>query len=330
MPATSFPIRQEVNDNRRRIRSETDFFLESVEFNTSDYAPLKYVYSSDILLEAGGVNAARLEDPDPAITGALQGALPMYIAISTKRNIKIQFMMLVNPSNMTHGKTSTVPSVYTRKGFITQMWGPNQDLITATGKTAAFMVDGSGLTNVARRRSFSYANFLAFLYSYRNNGYLMLDPTKFGEYLTRVINIVHGVEITYDNQVFTGHFNNFTLDEAADRPFLFDYNFEFVCSTLDGNYNEIRGHFLPLDMPLGVPEKPVLLEEIGETNEVDTSVINTVEFVRLNKAPNNTVIAKDGKVLPITFEGDLFVGEGQRTDAEIAELGRQLALFENQ
>ena len=144
---TNIPIRPEVSDDRRRIRNQTDLFLEGIQFNLSDYAPLQYLFSSDVLAEAGAVETSQagtlktslIKKPDPAVTGTLSPPLPMYISVATENNIKLQFMMLINPSNVTHGKTSSVQAAYTRKGFITQMWGPNQDLITSTGKTAAFM-----------------------------------------------------------------------------------------------------------------------------------------------------------------------------------------------
>jgi hypothetical protein len=122
----------------------------------------------------------------------------------------------------------------------------SQDLITSTGTTAAFMVEGTGLTAVSRTRSFAYKNFLALLYAYRNNGYNLVDPTALQSGLTRVINTIHGIEMSYDNQIFMGHFNNFTIDEDAAKPFLFNYNFEFVISSLSSDYSEVRGHFAPI------------------------------------------------------------------------------------
>jgi hypothetical protein len=162
---------------------------------------------------------------------------------------RISFTLLINPATMNHGKTAAIYPTYTRQGYITQMWGPNQDLLTSTGMTAAFMVDGIGLTAVGRRQSFGLQNFMALFYAYRNNGYQLIDPTT-SSTLTRVVNLVHGIEINYDGQIYMGHFNNFTLDENADKPFLFDYNFEFVCSSLSNDYNEIRGHFEPIP-PVG-------------------------------------------------------------------------------
>lgn len=233
---------------RDQIRKETDAFLAGAPF--SSYAS---VVGQDVLqvlqtlgiaptttqiLENGGL-------PNPALTGAISASLPMRFSISDANNNGLVFTMLINPATMNHGKTGAVYLNYSRTGYISQMWGPNQDLITATGTSAAFMVDGEGLTAVARSRSFGLLNFLALIGTYRNNGYELADPSALRGPLTRVINHVHGVEMYYDGQIYMGHFNNFTIDELADKPFIFDYNFEFVCSAQSNNYNEVRGHFIP-------------------------------------------------------------------------------------
>jgi len=263
------PVRREHVDDRVIIRKETDNFLEKVM--TTGYAQLRYDRASQVLGQAGATftgglpafgSTGRVTQPSPYITGALSPLLPMKISIADKDGFRVTFTMLVNPLNVNHGKASSVFTNYTRKGFVTQLWGNNQDLLSSTGKTAAFMVEGSGLTNVARRRSFSYVNFLSLLYAYRNNGYQFLDPTAFKEAFTRVISVIHGVELFYDNQTFLGHFNNFTLDESADRPYLFDYNYEFVISSLSENYDEVKGHFTPMKKIDSNSENPRLISQI--------------------------------------------------------------------
>jgi hypothetical protein len=256
---------------RDQIRKETDAFLAGASFT-----PITQVVGQDILqvlqtlgiapttqqlLENGGL-------PNPSLTGAIAASLPMRFSISDANNNGLVFTMLINPTTMNHGKTGAVYLNYARNGYISQMWGPNQDLITATGTSAAFMVDGEGLTAVARSRSFGLLNFLALVGTYRNNGYELLDPSALKGPLTRVINKVHGVEMYYDGQVYMGHFNNFTIDELADKPFVFDYNFEFVCSMESGNYNEVKGHFTPqaggLAHPPAQPNSSVLVGGVDD------------------------------------------------------------------
>lgn len=180
----------------------------------------------------------------PELTGVIEPALPMTISVPDFDGHRLRVTLLINPNNMNQGRTNTVTTAYTRKGWITQAWGPNQGAINANGRTVAFMADGVGMTTFFRRQSFGYLNFMALMNAYKNNGYRMLDPTKPRlKDDTRVPYIIYGVEITYDNQIFTGHFANFTLDENAEHPFLFDYNFEFIISTNSDDFNEIRGHF---------------------------------------------------------------------------------------
>lgn len=177
--------------------------------------------------------------------------LPLTIATcgpadtKTGKYQRLQFTLLVNPESINHGKTHTVNASYSRKGFVTQVWGPNQDLITGNGKTAGFIIPEVGLSNLGMQRSLGFHNFMSFFQTYRNNGYEFMDPLD-AKSLTRVINVVHGIELYYDGQISMGHFNNFTLDEAAESPYLFNYNFEFVCSTLNNVYDEVRGHFIPI------------------------------------------------------------------------------------
>lgn len=235
--------RPELADNRRGIYNETTAVLNGVQ--VSSYAPLENLFINEILSSVGATTAVS-DLPFPYLTGALQAAVPLIITIPSKNNKFLSFTMLINPESWNHSKTSSIQSSYTRDGYVTQLWGPSQDLITSNGKTAAFMVEGIGLTNSARKRSFSYSNFLALLYSYRNNGYILSDFTKNVNELTRVIDKVTGIEIFYDYQNYMGHFNNFTIDDSADTPFLLNYNFEFVISTLSTNYNEVRGHFTPI------------------------------------------------------------------------------------
>lgn len=253
-------IRPDPANDRASIRRAMDIFLAGIQ--TSDYALLNGIYGSSLLTEAGANITEELPVPDPDLTGALSAALPMTLSTTDVNGNRIQITLLINPYSVNHGKTSTTNATYTRSGFITQLWGPNQDLISSTGTTAAFMVEGIGLTAVSRTRSFAYKNFLALLYAYRNNGYSFIDPSASASVLTRVIGVMSGVEMSYDNQIFMGHFNNFTIDEVAEKPFLFDYNFEFVTSSLSNDYSEVRGHFSPIPSLQETAIPPRTLDDI--------------------------------------------------------------------
>ena len=158
----------------------------------------------------------------------------------------LSFTMLINPASVNWGKTNASQVSYTRYGYVTQLWGPNQETITANGRSPAFMMAGEGLTNIGQRRSLGYKNLMSLMAAYRNNGYeLIRRPT--GNLVSRVINKVRGVVIDYDGSRILGHFTNFTLDNTADNPYAMDYNFEFVVSCGSNDYSQIRGHFAPPD-----------------------------------------------------------------------------------
>lgn len=259
-------------------RKDTDDFLN----NSPSSRAYQSVISEDFPVASTGVQIsdtlrqAANTALDTDLTGAIEPVLPLYISIAGNDGRRIRIMMLISPESMNHGKTNSTTFAYTRNGFVPQLWGNNQDILTSTGKTAAFMVPGVGITNFFRRRSFAFLNFMSLMNAYRNNGYRLLDPTK-TSILTRVTSIVQGVEIDYDNQTFMGHFNTFTLDEDAEHPYLLNYNFEFIISTLNNEYKEVRGHFQ------NIPDRegsgaPVTLEE-GATAETSNRTGNTVRLM---------------------------------------------------
>jgi len=216
------------------LSRETIFYIEEAQNN--QYSSISEGFTARSYLTS--------YDTEP-VTGAVRALLPLRITIANKKGLQNTFTMLVNPENINHGRTHAIYANYTRKGYVTQMWGPNQDLLTGTGKTAAFMSKPEGLTRNSKV-SFAFHNFMALLASYRNNGYIFYDPSEMQEPLTRIINTINGVELEYDNQIFMGHFNNFTIDESSEQPFSLNYSFEFVTSTLSRNYDQVRGHFVPI------------------------------------------------------------------------------------
>ena len=222
---------------RRAIRIDSDNTLANVP--TNRYAP----FFGQRILGSDGYATTALTEEDMSLTGANPPYLPMSFMIPDRNGKRLSFSLLINPNSVNHGKTSAMYTNYTRDGYNNQLWGPNQDLITSTGVTAAFMSPIMGLTAVGRRRTAAYVNLMALVAAYRNNGYTFAYTQSDLPPLPRIITMIYGVELYYDGQTFMGHFNNFTLDESADRPYLFDYSFEFVVSSLTNDYSEVRGHF---------------------------------------------------------------------------------------
>jgi hypothetical protein len=260
--------------SKELIRKHTGDFLDNFERSRA-YGVLKQTryfapISSDPLAEAKNAKY-------PALTGAYPAILPMQISTIGKNDKRISFTLLINPETWNEGRTYSYQTTYTRTGWVPQLWGANQDTISSTGKSAAFMLPSTGMAKYFQESTFGYLNFLSLLSAYKNNGYKFEDFTKVNE-LTRVVKFVYGVQIAYDENILTGHFNNFTLDETEDSPFVFNYNFEFITTIVSGNDIEIRGHY---------KSNPVSDEDVKGTVEDKALQLVTDQYV---KQPNYPTI----------------------------------------
>lgn len=260
--------------SRRAIRIDSDNTLANVP--TNRYAP----FFGQRIPGSNGNATTVLTEEDMSLTGANPPYLPMTFMVPDRNGQRLSFSLLINPNSVNHGKTSAMYTNYTRDGYNNQLWGPNQDMITSTGVTAAFISPIIGLTAVGRRRTAAYVNLMALVAAYRNNGYTFAYTQSDLPPLPRIIAMIYGVELYYDGQTFMGHFNNFTLDESADRPYLFDYSFEFVVSSLTNDYSEVRGHFRQIGQVTGsaikltkqVTSKAILETDIRTVPQTDIDV----------------------------------------------------------
>jgi hypothetical protein len=251
--------------SKQYIRDKTGVFLQKSQ-GTSSFR----LYPQDQYFTSG----SSVTGDKNFMTGAISPILPMRIVTMGNGGAPIDFIMLINPESCNHAKTSSYQTTYTRSGWQIQLWGPNQDTISSTGKTAATMNPGTGLENFVQQTTFSYLNLLALLSAYRTNGYEFFDRLD-SNYVTRVINRVSGVHLMYDNQDFVGHFQNFTLDEDDEHPYILNYNFEFVISSLMADETEIRGHYKKL--PVSISDPDYVREEGGEELELISDVYTGVE-----------------------------------------------------
>lgn len=254
----------------QRSVDETNDFLSRITTTTNSAV----TGNLNAIPALGDVNPAGVVGGNRPVTGAVDPLIPMIFRMADENGNPISFTLLVNPESLNHGKTASSQAIYTRKGFVIQLWGPNQDTFSATGRTGGFIVDGPGYSSIGQRKSVAFKNLMALIAVYRNNGYDYFDPFK-GEtdrnFTSRVINVVKGIELYYDGCTMMGHFNNFTLDNDAERPFSMNINFEFVVSNLnagaDDGYSEIYGHFLPIGVAGGKPGASLLDKSFKEYDQ---------------------------------------------------------------
>ena len=186
---------------------------------------------------------------------------------------------------MTIGQTFVSQDNYTREGWLSNIWGKGQPTLLANGSTAAFYLNGIGLTAIKRRQSMAFKNFMSIVAIFKNGGYYFLKGAQntdlFGVDRGRVISVMDLIKISYDGVEYIGSFNSFTLEETAEIPFRFTFNFEFVVSGLRGD--PVEGHI-----------------KIGNNNVdniilKDSGYFNLDEFLKINPnasdiiSPNDTI-----------------------------------------
>lgn len=140
-------------------------------------------------------------------------------------------IMLINPKAFTRSYENAVDaSPKTRHGHVVHAWLERPMKISCTGDTAGqYAVDGEGaggLTNMNRVHSISYGNLLSLVNIYKNNGIVYSGPEMGGEKGIPIVPFT--IFIYYDNHVYLGSFDDFTVDDTSDKPYNMAYNFSFT------------------------------------------------------------------------------------------------------
>lgn len=183
---------------------------------TSD--PLDYTYGRNLK-----VDGARKE-----ITDAYISSIQADIALV---RLTPPLLMLVNPESFERSYEQSVDSSPKgRQGHIVHLWIEKPMSISCKGRTAgqyAVGPDGSGgLTSLNRVQSLSYQNLMSLVMTYRNNG-LVFDNFSQASGSLGVPVIQMSLYIYYDNRIYIGTFDDFSVDDSADKPYNMDYSFKF-------------------------------------------------------------------------------------------------------
>ncbi len=140
-------------------------------------------------------------------------------------------VMLVNPSEFTRSYEATVDPVKSRAGFVINMWLERPLSISCKGTTAGqyfFRSDGSGgLTNFNRVQSISYKNLMSLVSIYRNNGYTYMNPAISADNAGVPI-VAFSCFIYYDDHLYIGSFDEFTVTDDGNKPFNLSYSWKFT------------------------------------------------------------------------------------------------------
>jgi len=178
-------------------------------------------------------------------TKFIEEAKPFTISIYNQQTNtdEVSLTLLINPEDLTIGQSTVAENSFTRRGWVTGIWGRQQITISGSGSTAGFYVQGEGLSNFNRRNSLGFISFQTLIALFKNNGYYFHDasedPTLFKD-SSRVISVMDQIKIDYDGTSYVGAFSTFSFDDVAEMPYRMTYSLEFVASGLKGD--RFEGH----------------------------------------------------------------------------------------
>lgn len=180
-----------------------------------------------------GLNLSQTDISKRLMASQLAAAAELMAGLEVMRNMP-PLRMLVNPASFKVASEKIVSDGnWTRVGPIVEHWGGNQEKIDGSGKIAAFYagdflnMNQPGLTRSARNYSMSFQNFLSLWMLYRNNAGLWIADRD-NEMQINSLSIVGSIFIYYDNTIYIGSFDNFTIEESDTEPFTLEYSFSFI------------------------------------------------------------------------------------------------------
>lgn len=189
--------------------------------------------------------------------------------------------LLVNPQSLTISyRQKQQYQDRNRNGYIFQAWGEDQVRLNVQGRIGAFYAGStfldsgqpqnfaglggarkggvtqtttvSGNQYASKRDSASWQNLMNLLTIYRNNGYIYdaIDESEAHQWIGMV-------SITYDQWIYSGHFENFTYGYTEQNmrggvEFTFDFVASFVTDTAERNLQ-----VTPIRAPSPSPSDPL-------------------------------------------------------------------------
>ena len=257
-------------------------------------------------LNLSGIGRALLQQQTAMIKATLA-------AIETVKNTP-PLRMLVNPQSFKVGSEKLVADGNrSRSRVIVEHFGEQQDKIEASGKIAGFyasdMVGDAlaptrsvsftnsqgdttstdpypttvgtypGLTRNARQFSYSWQNFLSLYLLYKSNGALFLKDFYEAAHVKDTdatnLSVVGSIYIYYDNILYIGSFDTFTITEDEGSPFTVEYSFAF----------SVRASFLldHVDDPKLLYGNPSLF---GQDNTIPTKTSAEDQLLEASDAQN--------------------------------------------
>ena len=146
-----------------------------------------------------------------------------------------KMVLHVNPTSMKMSSAKVIQRTQTRGGFVEQHWGEGARSISFDMATGGFMRLYTGLSNITgvggltnggydsgggRRDTIAYDKYLDLLALFHNNGMVYDDR---GEVVFN-----GAIQVTFDEGIYTGWFNDFSVTESAEKPYQFQVTASFT------------------------------------------------------------------------------------------------------
>ena len=164
---------------------------------------------------------------------------PMFFELDINEPPPI-LTLLINPSDFIQSFSKRVVQSRTRAtsrdrgAYIYQFNFDELDTMTCSG-TSAMFYGKKGLTNAVRSDTLGYKNLKSLVEVYRNNGrnyvnriYKQAPTLETGG--DGLIDSVGRVIIAYDDVVYRGSFDSFTVSDSNTTPYNLKFSFQFTVS----------------------------------------------------------------------------------------------------
>jgi len=142
------------------------------------------------------------------------------------------YRFLINPSQVVVNRTTLDGQALARSGWQVGVWGEDSFMVSLTGKTAG-QYWSFGTTDKYQRFTESYRNIEQLQVVFENNGYWFEGESQ-GEgplaapFSRRIIKMHADVELIVGNFVWQGMFEQLTISQNAEAPFLMDWQLSFI------------------------------------------------------------------------------------------------------
>jgi hypothetical protein len=142
------------------------------------------------------------------------------------------YRFLINPSQIVVNRTTLDGQAFARSGWQIGVWGEDSLNISITGKTAG-QYFAFGTTDRYQPFTESYRNLEMLQVVFENNGY-WFEGEKAAEgplgadFSRRIIKMHADVELIVGNFMWYGMFESLTVSQAADEPFLMNFQMTFI------------------------------------------------------------------------------------------------------